>query len=177
MPNYSSPIRQALAFAIAATFAVNPALADKPAGAGEKNGRGQRNESHEAREAPQGKERGRGAGESDERQVQSGKYAGHFDDRRRGAVRDYYDGGYKSGRCPPGLAKKNNGCMPPGQAKKWDIGRPLPADVIFYEVPRPLVIQLGQPPSGYRYVRVASDILMIAVGTALVVDAIRDLGR
>jgi hypothetical protein len=22
--------------------------------------------------------------------------------------------------CPPGLAKKDNGCMPPGQAKKVD---------------------------------------------------------
>ncbi|MCV2878689.1 excinuclease ABC subunit A [Sedimentimonas flavescens] len=29
--------------------------------------------------------------------------------------------GYKG--CPPGLAKKNNGCMPPGQVKhRWNIG-------------------------------------------------------
>jgi hypothetical protein len=42
----------------------------------------------------------------------------------------------------------------------------------------PLVpVQIGVPPSGYRYVRVASDILMIAIGTGMVVDAIRDLGR
>ena len=40
-----------------------------------------------------------------------------------------------------------------------------------------LVMQLGRPPSGYRYVRVAGDILMIAIGTSLVVDAIQDLGR
>ena len=33
------------------------------------------------------------------------------------------------------------------------------------------------PPSGYRYVRVASDILLLAVGTNLVVDAIEDLVR
>jgi hypothetical protein len=26
--------------------------------------------------------------------------------------------GYGVGGCPPGLAKKHNGCMPPGQAKK-----------------------------------------------------------
>jgi hypothetical protein len=26
--------------------------------------------------------------------------------------------GYGVGGCPPGLAKKNNGCLPPGQAKK-----------------------------------------------------------
>ena len=83
-------------------------------------------------------------------------------------MRDYYGSQFQSGRCPPGLAKKHNGCMPPGQVKKWELGRPLP---------RPLVLQFGQPPAGYRYVRVAGDILMIAVGTALVVDAIRDLGR
>jgi hypothetical protein len=31
-----------------------------------------------------------------------------------------YDNGrrYGVGGCPPGLAKKHNGCMPPGQAKK-----------------------------------------------------------
>jgi hypothetical protein len=29
--------------------------------------------------------------------------------------------GYGGG-CPPGLAKKNNGCMPPGQARKLDRG-------------------------------------------------------
>jgi len=26
--------------------------------------------------------------------------------------------GYGAGGCPPGLAKKHNGCMPPGQARK-----------------------------------------------------------
>jgi hypothetical protein len=36
--------------------------------------------------------------------------------------------GYGAGGCPPGLAKKHNGCMPPGQAKKlyrgqrWESG-------------------------------------------------------
>ena len=32
--------------------------------------------------------------------------------------------GYAQPRgCPPGLAKKNNGCLPPGQAKKLRIGQ------------------------------------------------------
>ena len=31
--------------------------------------------------------------------------------------------GYGVGGCPPGLAKKNNGCMPPGQAKKLRAGQ------------------------------------------------------
>lgn len=30
----------------------------------------------------------------------------------------------RRGQCPPGLAKKNNGCLPPGQAKKlYDVGQ------------------------------------------------------
>jgi hypothetical protein len=31
--------------------------------------------------------------------------------------------GYGAGGCPPGLAKKHNGCMPPGQAKKFYRGQ------------------------------------------------------
>ena len=35
--------------------------------------------------------------------------------------------GYGTGGCPPGLAKKNNGCMPPGQYKKlYGVGQRWP---------------------------------------------------
>ena len=35
--------------------------------------------------------------------------------------------GYGIGGCPPGLAKKHNGCMPPGQAKKlYNVGQRFP---------------------------------------------------
>jgi hypothetical protein len=59
-------------------------------------------------------------------------------ERRDDDRRDYRDGrdglrlvGYDRDRdfndgCPPGLAAKNNGCLPPGQAKKL-VGRALPA--------------------------------------------------
>lgn len=97
-----------------------------------------------------------------------------FSDGDRMAVRDYY-GHPPGGRCPPGLAKKNNGCLPPGQAKKWMIGHPLPRDVIFYDLPNELRIRLSLPPSGYKYVRVAGDILMIAAGSGMVAAAIEDL--
>ena len=53
----------------------------------------------------------------------------------------------------------------------------MPAGLVYYEVPRSVVLTLGVPPSGYRYVRVASDILLLAVGTNMVVDAIEDLVR
>lgn len=102
----------------------------------------------------------------------------HFHDKDRVAVRNYYAELGRSGQCPPGLAKKHNGCMPPGQAKKqWRIGAPLPAGVVTYSLPPELVVQLTPPPVGYQYVRVASDILMIAAGTGMVAAAIQDLGR
>lgn len=163
---------RSLALALAGIIAFSSALAEKPAWAGEGKGRGGEQE----RGGQHGQDRERGEGRSAE-QARHGNRAEHFGDPHRSAVREYYGSRYPSGRCPPGLAKKHNGCMPPGQAKKWTLGRPLPREVIYYEVPRPLVLQLGQPPAGYRYVRVAGDILMIAVGTAMVVDAIQDLGR
>ena len=36
------------------------------------------------------------------------------------------DYGYGAGGCPPGLAKKHNGCLPPGQAKKFYRGQRYP---------------------------------------------------
>ena len=101
----------------------------------------------------------------------------HFGDHDREVIRDYYEERERRGHCPPGLAKKHNGCMPPGQAKKWHRGRSLPREVIYHDLPPRVVIQIGTPPSGYKYVRVAADILLIAIGTGMVVDAIEDLGR
>jgi Ni/Co efflux regulator RcnB len=102
---------------------------------------------------------------------------GYFGAPQRVAVQDYYGQQFRAGKCPPGLAKKNNGCLPPGQAKKWAVGQPLPSDVRYYPVPQPVLLQLGAPPAGHKYVRVAADILLIAVGTGMIVDAIQDLGR
>lgn len=149
--------------AMAALFAgavlfTGAAQADKPswAGGGKSEDRGQK-----------------GGGKRDDH-AQRGSY---FGDRQYTIVRDYYAQEYRGGHCPPGLAKKNNGCMPPGQAKKWQRGRPLPGDVVIYDLPRDLVVRLGAPPAGHKYVRAAADILLIAVGTSMVVDAISDLGR
>ncbi len=100
---------------------------------------------------------------------------GYFVASQRTMVTDYYGQQRKAGRCPPGLAKKNNGCMPPGQAKKWTLGQALPGSVVLYPVPQAVVIRIGPAPAGYRYVRAANDLLLIAIGTQMVVDAIEDL--
>ena len=54
---------------------------------------------------------------------------GHGNGHGRGHDEAYgEDGpvGYGVGGCPPGLAKKHNGCMPPGQAKKLFRGERYP---------------------------------------------------
>ena len=97
-------------------------------------------------------------------------------DSDRETIRAYYGSEFSSGRCPPGLSKKNNGCMPPGQAKKWAMGRRLPGNVIYHGLPAGLSARLNIP-SGSQYVRVGADILLIAAGTGLILDAIEDLSR
>ncbi len=164
-------VMHAGAFALSAMSALlcsQYAYAEKPEWAGNKGGKGNANEQRGDRDV----------GDRDRRdQDRRSAQRGYFDDDRRVVVRDYYGKQHGAGRCPPGLAKKNNGCMPPGQAKRWQVGQQLPRDVVIYDVPRALVLKIGQPPAGHKYVRVAADILLIAIGTSMVVDAIEDLGR
>lgn len=150
-----------------------PVHADKPSWAGGGKPEGEQGGKGQGRDKQQGSGKQQSSGNQNE-QSQRGSY---FVTQQHTVVRDYYTQEFQGGKCPPGLAKKNNGCMPPGQAKKWSKGYPLPRDVVYYDLPSQLVVRLGAPPSGHKYVRVASDILLIAVGTSMVVDAISDLGR
>ena len=150
-----------LALFVTGFFAAGPVLADKPDWAG--HGKPDK--------------AAKGGHDDDRRELRGDvRVSVHFGDRQREVVREYYADSFKRGHCPPGLAKKHNGCMPPGQARKWQLGRPLPHDVVVYDLPPRVVVSLGVPPAGHKYVRVAGDILMIAIGTSIVVDAIDDLG-
>lgn len=152
--HFNPPIRLCV-FTLAALLAAAPAAADRPSRSDEK---------HENKHAEKSKEHQKAE-------------KTHFDEDNRRIINEYYGEKFRNGKCPPGLAKKNNGCLPPGQAKKWSTGQPLPADLKRYDLPKDLVARLPVPPSGHRYVRVASDILLIAVGTGMVVDAIEDIGK
>ena len=57
------------------------------------------------------------------------------------------------------------------------MGQPLPRHLKHYPLPNDLMAHLPPPPHGHQYVRVAQDILLIALGTGLIVDAIEDIGR
>ena len=97
-------------------------------------------------------------------------------ERDRAAVYSYYRTEFVAGRCPPGLAKKDNGCLPPGQAKRlWMLGSPLPPPVAFYPLPAPLLAQLTPAPVGYQYVRVDNDILLMASGSRVVTASVGSL--
>ena len=144
---------------LGAAVAAAPAFAGKPDWAG--RDKGERHERKGDRQERGDRERGRPG----------------FDEARRARVHEYYAREMKRGYCPPGLKKKHNGCMPPGQARKWKVGERLPKDVVYHDLAPQVRVEVGLPPAGYRYVQVANDILMIAAGTGMVVDAINDLGQ
>jgi len=99
-----------------------------------------------------------------------------FGDDDRSAARAYFSRKYGRGNCPPGLAKKNNGCLPPGLAKKrYQVGQPLSREVVYVEAPSELVVSLRPCPPGYKYVVVDGDLVKLAIGTMLVIDAIDGL--
>ena len=165
---------RAAALAVAFVVLAGPSLADDDHGKGNKHGDKHENKAEQKADKKAQKQQQKAAKHHDRDDVKVGQY---FDDRHRSAVRGYYGEHYGNGRgCPPGLAKKNNGCLPPGQAK-YVVGQPLPRTVTVYQVPQPVIVQLPVAPPGYRYVRVGNDILLVSPQTQMVVDVIAGLLR
>lgn len=104
---------------------------------------------------------------SDKHSEKNGKYEKH--DKRDKRDKHASDDGRN---CPPGLAKKHNGCMPPGQAKKYAVGKRFPSDVRYYSVPQPVIATLPPAPVGHRYVRVGNDVLLLAPRSGMVVNIV-----
>jgi hypothetical protein len=78
---------------------------------------------------------------------------------KHGAHAQHHQGGqfgYDRAGCPPGLAKKNNGCLAPGQAKKLRIGQRYVQsygyDAYAYnQIPYDLRREYGLDPSNNYY--------------------------
>jgi hypothetical protein len=101
-----------------------------------------------------------------------------FTIEQRDAVQHYYAGKRGPGGCPPGLAKKNNGCLPPGQAsKRYAVGRPLPSGIVLAPLEQELSVRIGPAPAGYIYAQVDGDLLKLVAGSLLVIDAIEGLSH
>lgn len=166
---YSSVARKFTVVVATLLIASGSVYADKP-----EKGNGNGNQG-------KNKEQNQNRGQKDYRDQDRGRDGGsnvntsisfNFGSSETRLVRDYYGGQVKKGKCPPGLAKKGNGCQPPGQAKQWQKGRSLGSDVRYYDIPNELRIRLPAPPLNHKYVQLGTDLLLIAVGTAIVVDAI-----
>ena len=178
MKKFSHTLACTATLAWTSVFVMLPAHAEKPEWAG----KGKPEQSQERRGADSRYDRDRDQRpyeRSDRREYEQRRAMVElrFSDGDRRFIRDYYGAQMRAGQCPPGLAKKNNGCLPPGQGRQWHVGQPLPADLRRYPLPPDVLIRLPLPPAGHEFVRVASDILLIAVGTGMVVDAVQDLGR
>ena len=113
---------------------------------------------------------------AEQRQREDIKQGAFFNDQQRTFARQYYTTTYKDGkRCPPGLAKKNNGCLPPGQVRNWVVGKPVPTNVTVYSVAQPVIRMLPPAPVGYRYARLGGDIVLVQQQNNVIVDIIQGL--
>jgi len=61
--------------------------------------------------------------------------------------------------------------------RSWQMGYRLPRTVVYQEVVTPQSYYLAPPPRNHRYVRVGNDILLMAIGTGLIVNAVYDIAR
>ena len=118
-------------------------------------------------------EKGKGKGKGQQGKPEEARPTVVFSDPHREAARSWFVNQHGRGNCPPGLAKKDNGCLPPGQAKKrYVVGQPLPSGIVVADLPRELSARLGAVPAGYRYGILDGDVVILAIPTRLVVDAI-----
>ena len=176
--------RSVMALAIAGLFLAGPVFSDDDHG--KKNKHADKRDKHEEKFEKRAEKRERKAEkDEDKREKHESKHRDrddvrvgqYFNDQQRESVRGYYVKQYGDGRrCPPGLAKKNNGCVPPGQVR-YTVGQPLPRTITVYQVPQPVIVQLPVAPPGYRYVRVGNDILLVSPQSQMVVDVIAGLLR
>ena len=79
--------------------------------------------------------------------------------------------------CPPGLAKKAIPCVPPGQAKKWGLGRPSVHDYRDVDTRAWQRPGLPRPANGTRWVLVGDQVLRVDRSTGRVIETMPVWGR
>jgi hypothetical protein len=122
--------------------------------------------------AKPGKSQGQGHGPTVHAKGKSGAHGAHARTRTRTVVRTRADNRYGANSCPPGLAAKGNGCLPPGQARKlFNVGQRIPTGYNFYtpygEIPVAYRDRYGLPTDG-RYIYREDSIYVVDPTTSLV---------
>lgn len=152
-----------LSLLLATSLYYQPALAEKGGhGKGHSKGHGHKH-SHDDEDYD------RGDWHDEHEHHSRNSYSVVFGGDDRVLIREYLVREYGSS-CPPGLAKKHNGCLPPGHAKRYYIGQPLHAE--WQPVPSGLLEVLTPVPMGYQYVMVDKDVLLISEASKKVIDAV-----
>ena len=168
-----TPLKRVVALAIASLLFAGPAFAKDKGDDHHGHGKDKHAQKYEHKRAKQEAKYARKAEKRERKEIKPGSY---FNDQQRVDVRDYYVQRYANRKnCPPGLAKKNNGCMPPGLVRSWTVGQPVPAGVTIYAVPQPIIRQLPPAPYGYRYARIGGDLVLVQQQSNLIVDIIQSL--
>ena len=161
--------RHLVGLAIASMLMAGPAFA-KDKGDDQGNSGGKHGNKHSQKNADKYEKK------AEKREREDIKQGAYFNDQQRAYARQYYSTTYKDGkRCPPGLAKKGNGCMPPGQVQDLVIGQPIPSNVKVYQVAQPVIKNLPPAPAGYRYERIGGDIVLVQQQNNIIVDVIKIL--
>lgn len=90
----------------------------------------------------------------------------------RTVIYDYMVNSYGI-ECPDGLVQFNNRCVHPQKVRThYVVGRPLPRNVSWQPLPEPLAMQVQAAPTGYRYVTVDGDVLLVSEENNQVIDAV-----
>lgn len=89
----------------------------------------------------------------------------------RTIIRNYLVNDFRR-HCPPGLAKKNPPCIPPGQAKRWQAGHMLSDDIRWLPISDDLLGRLSPLPAEYQYIQVNKDVLLINTASKKIIDAV-----
>lgn len=99
----------------------------------------------------------------------------YFGKIRRQFVRSFFMETLSPGKCPEGMAWRNDACEA-GMKVAWRFGEKLPQGAKTYPVEPKLVEKLNFDP-GYTFVRVGGDILALERDTGKVADAVLNLGK
>ncbi|QSI78422.1 MULTISPECIES: anti-virulence regulator CigR family protein [Niveibacterium] len=143
---------QLLAALLSLTLGIGPALAGPPPGKGNKHGnQGQGNQT-EYQES------------SDVGVSVTLSSAGISVSAARGIAVDV---GYQQGSYKP---------LPPGIRKNLARGKPLPPGIAKKAAPAPMIARLPKHP-GYEWQVCGTDLVLVAIGTAIVADVLMDVFR
>lgn len=101
-----------------------------------------------------------------------------FSDGELATIRAYYANSGTRTANSAGMSMGMGGglsALPPGIAKHYELGKPLPPGIAKQVLPAALRSLLPPAPTGHERIVVAGKILLVAIATQVIVDVISDI--